>query len=668
MTISLDTSGLTGTAAQLALDFVGGPSPSNTVTITNFLTDGALGVQTPTGGSAGTLPGTVTLSDGTSFFNELLANMTLGSFLSFQVDTTNLGPAAGSFPDEFSLFLYDSGFNSLIATSDPTGANAIATIDLTGAAITADTLYTSDATLGSPVAAPEPSSLLLLATFAGLLLLLQRRSAGRFAAVVAALLGSLSAQTNIATPVAADNSITVSLSGMRLNRSTNTYDSVVTLTNTSAAAIGGPFYLAVSGIDVSTVTFYNSAGLLPNKLPYIPLSVSQLAPNTPVVAGIVKFSDPQNVPFHINAGVWDAASLPQFGVNATPMTCYGVPAITNGPGPAGYEVPVDSVGRTATCVPGRDAWLPLGDNWVQCTTSGGSAPPASCAFDVLKLPFSEVCISNCGPGGSGPPAGTADVSLRPCPTLTTAGAGPPAGLGVPAGFVAIPIPIQSVTVCDFAPPGTSTFSLVNNGPYTAYNVRLALAVPLQYTAYSMQFDHPAACTIATPALVNTAPGTFKEGALMPNGSYYFDGAVFNCFFPSIPSGQIITAHVGVDLPTYNGSGSVASLYAQVGVDSTQNTDPDLTNNSIAFYPSLPPTARTPPPPVSPTCSHNPDDHTFGVLLDTCGVPSLAVEIVTGVFLGGAAIIGTGGITLLELGVLSPLDYAFNAAVAGGGIK
>src|ERR1035441_9681163 len=45
LTISVDTSGLNGSAAQIALDFIGGTSPANTVTITNFLTDGSLGLD-----------------------------------------------------------------------------------------------------------------------------------------------------------------------------------------------------------------------------------------------------------------------------------------------------------------------------------------------------------------------------------------------------------------------------------------------------------------------------------------------------------------------------------------------------------------------------------------------------------------------------------------------
>src|ERR1035441_305590 len=47
LTITVNTSGLNGSAAEIALDFIGGPSPSNNVTITNFLADGSLGLQNP---------------------------------------------------------------------------------------------------------------------------------------------------------------------------------------------------------------------------------------------------------------------------------------------------------------------------------------------------------------------------------------------------------------------------------------------------------------------------------------------------------------------------------------------------------------------------------------------------------------------------------------------
>lgn len=666
-TITVDTSGLSGSAAQIALDFIGGPSPANTVTISNFFTDGLLGVQTPTGGATGSLPGTVTLNDGSSFFNEQLAAITLGNYFSFQVDTTNLGPTTASFPDEFSLFLYDGSFNSLITTSDPTGANAIVTIDLTGGTTTSNTIYTSAATLGSPApaAVPEPASIVLFGTFAAMILIVQRRRAGglrfrgriaaRTAAIVAALVGSLSAQTNITTAVAADNSVTVSLSGLRLNHATNTYDSVVTVTNTSAAAISGPFYLAVSGIDVPTVKFYNSAGQLPNYLPYIPLSVgAQLAPNTPLVGGTLKFSDPQNVVFHVNTSVWDAASVIPIGGTNSALSCAGVVpgstgsiTLTNtGAGPALYVPPVDSAGRTASCNPAPGAWLPLGDTLVECKTSGGTAPPAACSFDYPVTP--PVII--------GTEIDAADVALTPCKAIVPAGAGlPPAGT---ASNGAQLIPIAYQPACAWAPPGTATFNIVNNGPYVAHNVKVALGVPSGYTNYAIKFDTPAQCTRAS-----------AQYLVMPNGTTYPGADLLTCYFPSLLSGQSVTATVGVDLPPVNNSSAIPSLYAQVWVDPTQNTDPDLTNNSISFYPALNTyTNNVFPYTVSPTCRHDPDDHTFAVLIDTCGVPTIVVDIVTSIILGGATALITGPYTALRVGILTPLDYVFNAAEAGSTIR
>jgi hypothetical protein len=184
----------------------------------------------------------------------------------------------------------------------------------------------------------------------------------------------------------------------------------------------------------------------------------------------------------------------------------------------------------------------------------------------------------------------------------------------------------------------------------------------------MQFDHPAYCTIAASTFVQTPQGALEQGTYMPDGSFYTNGIVLNCFFPSIPSGQIINANVGVDLPSYSGSSLVASLYAQVAVDSTQNTDPDLTNNSIAFFPLLlTDSVFSPPAPVSPACSRDPGDRSFDTLLDTCGIPSTVVQPVSGVYLGGATALGGSGAIKLD-DFPSLLGYLFYVTVEGGGIQ
>ena len=55
---------LVGTAAQIAVDFIDGGPPANTVTLAVFTTDGTLGANSTSGDVTGALPGTLTLGDG----------------------------------------------------------------------------------------------------------------------------------------------------------------------------------------------------------------------------------------------------------------------------------------------------------------------------------------------------------------------------------------------------------------------------------------------------------------------------------------------------------------------------------------------------------------------------------------------------------------------------
>ena len=156
--VNIDTSSLFGTPADIAFDLVSNDSVSNSVLITNFATDGILGLSSTSGGVSGSLPGDVTLSDA-AFFNELLQGITLGNSLSFLLELTESAPL-GLTPDQFSLFLLNplTGF-SLVATSDPTGADALFAIDITGAPFGELSTYHSMAQ-AAPI--PEPSTLFLL--------------------------------------------------------------------------------------------------------------------------------------------------------------------------------------------------------------------------------------------------------------------------------------------------------------------------------------------------------------------------------------------------------------------------------------------------------------------------------------------------------------------------
>ena len=156
--VNVNVAAFSGTDAQIAFDFIDGGTPSNTVTISAFSTDGTLlGTLSTSGAVIGNLPGTVTLTD-TDFFNEYLQDITLGSTISFLLESTTNAPS-GSFPDAFSFLILNTSGLPLFDTGDPTGANALFILDIDGTAQGALSVYSASA---SVAAVPEPGTLLLL--------------------------------------------------------------------------------------------------------------------------------------------------------------------------------------------------------------------------------------------------------------------------------------------------------------------------------------------------------------------------------------------------------------------------------------------------------------------------------------------------------------------------
>ena len=170
--VTIDTAAIAGTPAQIAFDFIDGGPDANSVTLSSFTTNGTLGAQSIIGSVTGALPGDVTLNDPTS--STSFSRHHLGNQISFLFTPTSNPPASGSVPDAFSVFLLDpvSGL-SLVATSDPTGADALFRFDIDGTSTGALSIFaTQNGDVGTSVtehanAAPEPSVLALLV--AGLL-------------------------------------------------------------------------------------------------------------------------------------------------------------------------------------------------------------------------------------------------------------------------------------------------------------------------------------------------------------------------------------------------------------------------------------------------------------------------------------------------------------------
>lgn len=170
--VTVDTSGLSGTLVSLAFDLIDGGPPSNSVTIYDFTSDGALGPASITHDFA-TVPASdltapVTFDDSGVFFNEYLQGITLGNSLSFRFDTTGNPPDPGSLADAFSLsILNDTAAASLISTSDPSSALFLYGIGASNPLQLFDVLTPDGVTVQAsevPTGAPEPGALALAMT------------------------------------------------------------------------------------------------------------------------------------------------------------------------------------------------------------------------------------------------------------------------------------------------------------------------------------------------------------------------------------------------------------------------------------------------------------------------------------------------------------------------
>lgn len=167
--VAIDTSSLGSVTIGAAFDFLDGGTPFNSVVISNFATDGSLGIATLEGGILDSLPPGFTLLD-TSFFNEYYQPITSSTSISFDFEATANAPDLGSLPDTFSFFLIDEATGlSLFDTTDPTGSGALFILEIDGStngllsnysATSTNTAVTWSVALGddSGNSVPEPST------------------------------------------------------------------------------------------------------------------------------------------------------------------------------------------------------------------------------------------------------------------------------------------------------------------------------------------------------------------------------------------------------------------------------------------------------------------------------------------------------------------------------
>lgn len=170
--VNIDTTPIAGASGYLAFDLLGGsPLQGNMATISGFATTGTLGTSSTSGNVTGTLTTPPVVLTASTFFNEFLRSITFGAGLTTFDLALSSNFVAGSTPDSFSFFLLDSTLTPY-GTSDPSGADALFAIDVTGTP--APVVFTSPSAMATltPImsAVPEPGSCVLIVLGCGALL------------------------------------------------------------------------------------------------------------------------------------------------------------------------------------------------------------------------------------------------------------------------------------------------------------------------------------------------------------------------------------------------------------------------------------------------------------------------------------------------------------------
>ena len=143
LSLSVDTSSLKGQSGYLDIEFNPGDSSAEAATaiVTNFQTIGGILAQPPilTGDASGSLPGTLTLDNGTAY-NDVFQGFTFGN--SFGFNLTLSGPAidspGGTVGSAFALSLYAADGITPLLTTDPNGSVSTVYLNANGTALAED--------------------------------------------------------------------------------------------------------------------------------------------------------------------------------------------------------------------------------------------------------------------------------------------------------------------------------------------------------------------------------------------------------------------------------------------------------------------------------------------------------------------------------------------------
>ncbi len=103
-----------------------------------------------------------------------------------------------------------------------------------------------------------------------------------------------------------DSRVQVRFSGIVLNRATNTFDTVASITNIGTTPLFAPMSFVVTGITNSTVHLANASGATATGQPYLnlPLVGGSLSPGAALTSVVLKFSNPQRTTFAFTQSIY----------------------------------------------------------------------------------------------------------------------------------------------------------------------------------------------------------------------------------------------------------------------------------------------------------------------------------------------------------------------------
>lgn len=248
--LKLDTSSLHGTQALVTYDLIDGTPDASKVKIDALQIDGA------------SIGSNIFLED-LFFYNTFNQLITLGNELTLTFNLVEgIAPILGFFPDSFAIFLLDLIGFPLFSTADPTGSDSLLQWDL---GVGYPIVY--EGILSDPTRISEPPLLALI--LVGLMGLCSRRMRQVFYFILGGLIITYSsivtAVPSLTTSTDLGAQVKMTASGLRFNRQTNTFDSALTILNTSQAEIKKPFTVAVfslpNGVILSNATALSDEGI-----------------------------------------------------------------------------------------------------------------------------------------------------------------------------------------------------------------------------------------------------------------------------------------------------------------------------------------------------------------------------------------------------------------------